>query len=92
VPYYGGDAMLAPHIVVTVFASGVAYPLITRLFFADDPRNEADPLLQRVPEHRRHTLLARPEKRDGETVYRYDIVLRGEAEDLVPGRSCSLFF
>jgi protocatechuate 3,4-dioxygenase, alpha subunit len=86
VPYYGGDAMLAPHIVVTVFASGVAYPLITRLYFADDPRNDDDPILQRVPEHRRHTLLAHPEKRDGgegETVYRYDIVLRGEAEELV---------
>jgi protocatechuate 3,4-dioxygenase alpha subunit len=83
VPFHAEDTMQAPHIVVTVFASGVAYPLITRLYFADDPRNESDPVLQRVPENRRHTLLARPEQRDGETLYCYDIVLRGEAEDLV---------
>jgi protocatechuate 3,4-dioxygenase alpha subunit len=80
---YEGEVMLAPHIVVTIHASGVAYPLITRLFFADHPDTPADPVLQRVPENRRPTLLAVPEQRDGETVYRFDIVLRGQAEELV---------
>lgn len=80
---YEGEVMQAPHIVVLLHASGVAYPLITRLYFADDPRNDADPTLQRVPENRRSTLLAKREERDGETVYRFDIVLRGEAEELV---------
>jgi protocatechuate 3,4-dioxygenase beta subunit len=79
---YRGEAMQAPHIVVTVHASGVAYPLVTRMYFADDPRNADDPFLQRVPEGRRHTLLASPERREGQAVYRFDIVLRGEAEEL----------
>lgn len=80
---YEGDEMQAPHIVVLVHASGVAYPLLTRLYFADDPHNGSDPLLQRLSENRRQTLIARREERDGETVYRFDIVLRGQAEDLV---------
>jgi protocatechuate 3,4-dioxygenase alpha subunit len=80
---YQGEMMQAPHIVVLVHASGVAHPLLTRLYFEDDPRNEADPILQRVPANRRQTVLGRREQRDGETVYRFDIVLRGQAEDLV---------
>ncbi|MBP8948424.1 MAG: protocatechuate 3,4-dioxygenase subunit alpha [Candidatus Promineofilum sp.] len=73
----------APHIVVTVHASGVAYPLITRLYFADEPSNESDTLLQYISRDRRSTLLATPEQREGMTVYRFDIVLRGQAEELV---------
>lgn len=73
----------APHIVVTVHASGVAYPLITRLYFADEPGNDTDTVLQHISENRRPTLLAAPGQRDGATVYRFDIVLRGQAEELV---------
>lgn len=80
---YEGDVMQAPHIVFLVHASGVAYPLLTRMYFMDDPSNAEDHLLQRVPENRRHTLLAKPEQHDGDTIYRFDIVLRGQAEDLV---------
>jgi protocatechuate 3,4-dioxygenase alpha subunit len=83
VPEGTGEAMQAPHIVVTVHASGVAYPLITRLYFAYEPDNKTDSMLQRVPENRRHTLIAEPEQRDGAMVYRFDIVLRGQAEELV---------
>lgn len=84
-----GDEMLSPHIIVLVHASGVAYPLLTRLYFADDPTIADDPLLQRVSENRRHTLLATPrQSKDGgdgktEKVYCFDIVLRGQAEELV---------
>lgn len=80
---YQGDEMQAPHIIVLMHASGVPHPLITRLYFADDPRTEADPVLQGVPPNRRSTLLAKREERDGEIVYRFDIVLRGEADELV---------
>lgn len=83
VPFQHDDVMQAPHIVVLVHASGVSHPLITRMYFADDSGNEADPVLQKVPPNRRSTLLAKREERDGEIVYRFDIVLRGEAEDLV---------
>lgn len=80
---FQGDEMQAPHVVLLIHASGVFYPLMTRMYFADDPRTESDPVLQLVPQGRRRTLLARPEERDGEKVYRFDIVLRGESEDLV---------
>lgn len=70
--------MQAPHIVVTVYAAGVAYALTTRLYFADDPLTDDDPLLQNIPEERRHSLLATREERDQETVYRFDIVVRAE--------------
>lgn len=80
---YQEDRMQAPHIVVLVHASGIAHPLITRIYFADDSRNEADPILQGVPPNRRSTMFAKRQERDGETVYRFDIVLRGESEELV---------
>lgn len=80
---YQRDVMQAPHIVVLVHASGVSHPLVTRIYFADDPRNKTDLVLQRVPPDRRSTLLVKREQHDGETVYRFDIVLRGEAEELV---------
>jgi protocatechuate 3,4-dioxygenase alpha subunit len=72
----------APHICVTVLARGLLSHLSTRLYFADDPANAADPVLQRVPPERRETLLAQPEPQphEGHTVYRFDIVLQGERE------------
>ena len=70
----------APHIVVTVFARGLLNHLATRLYFADEAANDADPVLRLVPEERRSTLLAEPESVGGKTVYYFDIVLQGEAE------------
>ena len=70
----------APHIVVTVFARGLLNHAVTRLYFADEPENAADPVLQRVPAERRRTLLAEPADVDGRTVYRFDIILQGEGE------------
>ena len=57
-------------------ARGVMSRCWTRLYFEGDPRNTADPILQRVPADRRSTLIAR--RRDG--VYQFDIVLQGEGE------------
>ena len=73
-------ALQAPHLGVTVFARGLLNHLVTRLYFADDPRTAADPLLQRVPEARRRTLLARRDERVEGAVYRWDVVLQGDAE------------
>ena len=73
--------MQAPHVCVMVFARGLLNHLATRLYFADEPIIEADPVLQRVPAERRLTLLARREPADGEqAVYRYDIILQGAGE------------
>lgn len=67
----------APHIAVSVFARGMLHRVVTRIYFADEPEaNAADPVLQRVPEARRWTLLASP--RDGG--YTFDIHLQGPDE------------
>jgi protocatechuate 3,4-dioxygenase, alpha subunit len=71
----------APHVCVMVFARGLLNHLATRLYFADEPTNAEDPVLQRVPAERRGTLIARREPADGEqAVYRYDIILQGVGE------------
>ncbi|MGH7911476.1 MAG: protocatechuate 3,4-dioxygenase subunit alpha [Candidatus Dormibacteraceae bacterium] len=70
-------ALQAPHIDVTVMARGMLRHLVTRIYFADEQAlNADDPVLQHVPEERRHTLLARPE----EGGYRFDIRLQGTDE------------
>jgi protocatechuate 3,4-dioxygenase alpha subunit len=70
----------APHICVTVFSRGLLNHLVTRLYFEDEPTNAGDPVLQRVPEQRRATLLARREPGGPAVVYRFDIVLQGADE------------
>jgi protocatechuate 3,4-dioxygenase, alpha subunit len=72
--------MQAPHICVMVFARGLLNHLVTRLYFADEPANETDPVLGRVPAARRGTLMARAETVDGRTLYRWDIILQGAGE------------
>ena len=70
----------APHVVFTVLARGLLNHLATRLYFAVEAANDANPVLQRVPAERRATLLAQPESVAGKLVYRFDIILQGEAE------------
>lgn len=79
VPFEGGQTQ-APHIGVTVFARGLLNHVVTRIYFADEAGNATDPVLQRVPEDRRETLIARREVVDGKPVYRFDIILQGEGE------------
>ena len=70
----------APHLNATIFARGLLNHLVTRIYFADDPANMSDPVLQRVPENRRATLLATREQRENAVVYRFDIVMQGTNE------------
>ncbi len=71
----GGEQ--APHIAVSVFARGMLHRVVTRIYFADEPAaNAEDPILARVAEERRLTLLAEP--LDGG--YRFDIHLQGPNE------------
>ena len=51
--------MQAPHVNVPVFGRGLLKGLSTRVYFADDPANQDDPILALVPQDRRATLLAR---------------------------------
>jgi protocatechuate 3,4-dioxygenase alpha subunit len=66
----------APHLDVSVLARGLLHRVVTRIYFADEPANAADPVLSSVPEDRRPTLIATRED-DG---YRFDIHLQGDDE------------
>jgi len=75
------ERMQAPHIAVTVFARGLLTHLYTRIYFADEPANASDPVLQLVPAERRNTLIAHREADSGPMpVYRFDIILQGPGE------------
>ena len=74
-----GDSTQAPHINVGVFSRGVLKRLFTRIYFAGEPGNAADPILALVPADRRDTLLAKPDAaKPG--LYRFDIRLQGSNE------------
>ncbi|BCB87657.1 protocatechuate 3,4-dioxygenase subunit alpha [Phytohabitans suffuscus] len=76
-PVPGPDGVpQAPHIDVSVFARGLLHRVVTRVYFAGEEANAADPVLAGVPRARRATLLAVPD----ETGYRFDIRLRGDDE------------
>lgn len=68
----------APHVGVTVFARGLLRQLVTRIYFPDEvAANATDPLLSRVGEDRRGTLVADP---DGDGGFVFDIHLQGDKE------------
>jgi protocatechuate 3,4-dioxygenase, alpha subunit len=77
---FGGERLQAPHICVTVFSRGLLNHVVTRLYFEDEPANAGDPVLLRVPDQRRATLLARREHGGATVIYRFDIVLQGANE------------
>jgi protocatechuate 3,4-dioxygenase alpha subunit len=71
------NLLQAPHINVSLFARGLLKRLATRIYFPDEPSNDADTVLNAVPAARRSTLIARVEST---SVLRFDIVLQGENE------------
>jgi protocatechuate 3,4-dioxygenase, alpha subunit len=78
---FDSDTTQAPHLSVAVFARGLMNHLFTRIYFADEPSTDTDPVLRHVPEVRRTTLIARREPNGGLTPrYWFDIVLQGENE------------
>ena len=76
-----GNALQAPHINVALFARGLLKHLWTRIYFADEPANAADPLLSAIEDAAaRGTLLAHRAAAGDPPVYRFDIVLQGANE------------
>ncbi|MFN8058970.1 MAG: protocatechuate 3,4-dioxygenase subunit alpha [Vicinamibacterales bacterium] len=74
-----GAVAQAPHVSVAIFARGLLNHLYTRVYFADDPPTEDEPVWCHVPPSRRGTLLAA--RGGGEPpVYTFDIVLQGADE------------
>jgi protocatechuate 3,4-dioxygenase, alpha subunit len=79
VPGPNGAAQ-APHVMLAIFARGMLRQSYTRIYFADEARTGADPILALVPAERRDTLIAKRETRDGKAVYRFDIRMQGDQE------------
>ena len=59
------------------WARGILTEYLTRLYFADEPDNARDVVLQSVPAARRATLVAVP---GAAAEYHLDIVVQGEGE------------
>ena len=73
------NTLQAPHFELAIFARGMLKQLFTRIYFAADPANREDPVLQLVPEDRRETLMAHPDSaRPGK--WRFDVHLQGGQE------------
>ncbi len=70
----------APHIVFCIYSRGMLRQVYTRLYFADEAANAADPILALVPEDRRPTLIAHKEQRGERPVYTFDIRVQGDNE------------
>ncbi len=76
-PVQSEAGVLAPHLVVLVFARGLLKPVLTRMYFPDEAdANAADPVLAALPDGDRRTLIATA---DGDGL-RFDVHLQGERQ------------
>jgi protocatechuate 3,4-dioxygenase alpha subunit len=82
----------APHIDVSIFARGLLQRLVTRIYFADEDANAADPLLASLesPDLRNRLVAQRsdaqgPGSSDGPPTYRFDVHLQGDRETVFFG-------
>ncbi len=76
-----GSSAAAPHINVIVMMRGLLNHLFTRIYFSDEEAaNTSDALLNKVPEARRHTLIATRGEENGRVVYHFDIRMQGPEE------------
>jgi protocatechuate 3,4-dioxygenase, alpha subunit len=69
----------APHLTIAVFARGMLKQLYTRVYFAGEVGNDADPVLSLVPADRRDTLVAKPDP-GRPRHWHFDVRLQGEQE------------
>ncbi len=69
----------APHLVLSIFMRGLLKLLVTRIYFANDPRNTADPILNLVQPERRSTLIAKASSTQPSEL-EWNIVLQGRDE------------
>jgi protocatechuate 3,4-dioxygenase alpha subunit len=74
-----GGGLQAPHINVSIFMRGMLKQVVTRIYFADDPANAEDPVLQSVPPARRPTLLAATQPGNPAALV-WNVRLQGEGE------------
>ncbi len=70
----------APYINVNVFARGMLVHAITRIYFADEAANDADPVLSALDAQRRQTLIAPRDESGDSPTYHFDIHVQGDRE------------
>ena len=75
----GDNTRQAPHFMVLVFARGLLRQLLTRVYLGGPPCGEMDPVLSRVPEERRETLIAAEDERRI-NVFQWNVKLQGPDE------------
>jgi len=73
-----GGGLQAPHLNVTILTRGLLKHLITRMYFPNEPANDEDPVLRRVPAERRQTLIATT--RDRKSGLKWSVILQGRDE------------
>jgi len=73
-----GGRVQSPHLAVRVMMRGLLRDLVTRMYFPCETIG-SDPVLQTVPEHRRHTLIATQDS-DEQGTFLWNIELQGERE------------
>jgi protocatechuate 3,4-dioxygenase alpha subunit len=69
----------APHLAITLFMRGLLKHLVTRLYFAGEPLNDRDHILNLVDPARRSTLIANPSAKNPAT-FEWNIHLQGPQE------------
>jgi protocatechuate 3,4-dioxygenase alpha subunit len=69
----------APHLAVAIFMRGLLRQLVTRVYFAHEAANDADPVLGLVDPARRRTLVAVPVA-GSDDAFRWDVRLQGPDE------------
>ena len=67
----------APFLTALIFARGLLKPLLTRIYFPDEPLNAADPLLAALTGEERRGLIG---EAAGDGAIRFDIHLQGELQ------------
>ena len=66
----------APHLVMLVFMRGILKPVLTRVYFPDEPANASDTVLTGVPEEQRARLVG---ELGGDTL-QFDVRMQGESQ------------
>jgi protocatechuate 3,4-dioxygenase alpha subunit len=74
-------SLQAPHIVVTLFGTGLLKPLLTRVYFPTEKSSDGDAILKLVPSGRRSTLIAAASAESGaKNLFEWNIVMQGPGE------------
>jgi protocatechuate 3,4-dioxygenase alpha subunit len=75
----GDDRQASPHFMVMVFARGLLRQLLTCVYLGDGSGKETDPVLSRITEERRVTLIATADHQRV-NVFHWDVRLQGAGE------------